>query len=545
MKQSGTDNPAHRELEWSERSLLQRVSVPAIPSHPPGSPWQLVATGFLGENELMETPWYRSKPVFLLSCLVFPPLGLVLLWTRSDSGPFRKLVFSAGLAVLFVAHLFAFYGLRMEMAGSGMAPIFSFHNPQSHYDALEESRADADEGTVQAAGHPAALVGDASWTDYRGPDRDGIYKATSIRTDWPSGGLPEIWRQKVGGGYASVVVAEGKVFTIEQRRDQEFVAAYDFNTGEELWTNSWDSHFQETMGGPGPRATPTWHEGKIYALGGAGELRALEAATGKLIWRKNILSENGARNLEWAMSGAPLVVDDKLIVLPGGTSGKSIAAYNKDTGETIWKSLNDKQAYTSPMLVTLAGKRQVVLVSAPRMLAVDPEDGSLLWSYPWKTSYDANCAQPLIVDDDHVFVSSGYGTGAALVKIESDGDGLRAKEVWKNNTMKNKFNSSVLHDGIVYGLDEAILSAVDVRTGERKWKGGRYGFGQVLLAGNHLIVLTEKGEVALVKATPEGHQEVARFSAIRGKTWNTHAIAGGRLIVRNQTEMACYDLSKS
>ena len=188
MKQSGTDNPAHRELEWSERSLLQRVSVPAIPSHPPGSPWQLVATGFLGENELMETPWYRSKPVFLLSCLVFPPLGLVLLWTRSDSGPFRKLVFSAGLAVLFVAHLFAFYGLRMEMAGSGMAPIFSFHNPQSHYDALEESRADADEGTVQAAGHPAALVGDASWTDYRGPDRDGIYKATSIRTDWPSGG---------------------------------------------------------------------------------------------------------------------------------------------------------------------------------------------------------------------------------------------------------------------------------------------------------------------------------------------------------------------
>ena len=498
----------------------------------------------MGENELMATRWFRSRIFFLLSCLIFPPLGLVLLWTHSDSGNVRKLIFSAGLAVLFVVHLFAFYGLRMELAGTGMTPIFTFHDQESHYDALDESRAEGDEDTVQAASRPAAMAGDASWTDYRGPNRDGVYTASSIRTDWPSSGLPEIWRQKVGGGYASVVIAKGRLFTIEQRRDKEFVAAYDFNTGQELWTNSWDAHFREPMGGPGPRATPTWHEGKVYALGGSGELRALEDATGKVIWRKNILADNGASNLEWAMSGAPLVVDDKLIVLPGGTSGKSIAAYNKDTGETVWTSLNDKQAYTSPMLATLAGKRQIVLVSASRMLAVDPEDGSLLWSYPWKTSYGANSSQPLIVDDEHVFVSSGYGTGAALVKIVREGDGFRAEEVWKNNTMKNKFNSSVLHEGIVYGLDEAILAAVDVRTGERRWKGGRYGFGQVLLAGDHLIVLTEKGEVVLVKATPESHQEVARFPAISGKTWNTHAVAGGRLIVRNQTEMACYDLSK-
>jgi outer membrane protein assembly factor BamB len=242
------------------------------------------------------------------------------------------------------------------------------------------------------------------------------------------------------------------------------------------------------------------------------------------------------------MSGAPLIVDDKVIVLPGGRSGKSVVAYNKDTGAPVWKSLNDQQSYTSPMLVTLAGRRQIVLISATRALAVRVEDGALLWDYPWSTDFDINAAQPLIVDEDHVFVSSGYGHGAALLQITSQGDSLKAVEVWKNNTMKNKFNSSVLHEGYVYGLDESILACIDVRTGKRKWKGGRYGFGQLLLAGGHLIVLTEQGEVVLLKATPEGHQEVAKFSALSGKTWNNPALADGRLIVRNQTEMACYDL---
>ena len=497
----------------------------------------------VGENKPMETPWYRSRTFFLLSCLLLPPLALVLLWMRRDSGIFRKLTFSAGLAVIFLAHLVGFYGLRMEVDGTGASPIFTFYNPESHIDALETSRAEAATGTVQAATVAPTIASGAAWTDYRGPNRDGVYTASAIRTDWPSGGLPEIWRQTVGGGYASVVVADGKVFTIEQRREEEVVAAYDFNSGKELWTNSWKAQFEESMGGPGPRATPTWHEGRIYALGGTGELRALDAASGKLIWGKNILADNGASNLTWAMSGAPLVVDDKLIVLPGGSSGKSIVAYNKDTGEPVWKSLNDSQAYTSPMLVTIAGKRQIVLISAARLLGVDPADGSLLWDYPWKTSYDANCAQPLIVDEEHVFVSSGYGTGAALVKIVREGDGFRAEEVWKNNTMKNKFNSSVLHNGYVYGLDEGILTCLDVKTGERKWKDGRYGYGQVLLAGDHLILTSDKGEVALVKATPDGYNEVARFEALKGQTWNYPAIAGGRLLVRNSNEMAAYDIS--
>ena len=493
------------------------------------------------------TSWRRSRKILILACVVFPPAAVVLVWSRPESGVFRKLAFSLGLAGLFVVHLFAFYGLRAELDGTGMSPIFSFHNPQSHYEAIEKRGGETGATSVQAAVQGAvqaasARQSSAYWTDYRGPGRDGSYEQTPIRTDWPAAGLPEIWRQKVGGGYASVVIAEGRLFTIEQRRGEEVLACYDFDNGAEIWTNRWEANFQEPMGGPGPRATPTWHEGTVYVLGGEGELRAVEAATGETLWRRNVFDDTGARNLTWAMAGSPLIVGDRVIVLPGGPNGKSIAAYDTLSGEPVWTSLDDQQAYTSPMEVTLAGRPQIVLVSAPRMLAIDAEDGRLLWDYPWKTSYDVNCAQPLIVDEHHVFVSSGYGHGAALVKITREGEQFRAGEVWKNLSMKNKFNSSVLRDGYVYGLDEAILACVNARTGKRAWKGGRYGFGQVLLAGEHLIVLTEKGDLVLVKATPESHQELARFSALSGKTWNTPAIAEGRLIVRNQTEMVCYDL---
>ena len=197
------------------------------------------------------------------------------------------------------------------------------------------------------------------------------------------------------------------------------------------------------------------------------------------------------------------------------------------------------------MLVTLAGRRQLLIVSAKRMVGIAVEDGALLWEYPWSTYDGINASQPLVIDENHVFISAAYGHGSALVKLTQAADGFQAKEVWKNLHMKNKFNRSVLYEGYVYGLDEAILACVNPRTGELQWKGGRYGYGQVLLASGHLIVLTENGDLVLVKATPESHQEVARFSALRGKTWNHPALADGRLIVRNQTEMACYDVSGS
>jgi outer membrane protein assembly factor BamB len=351
-----------------------------------------------------------------------------------------------------------------------------------------------------------------------------------------------VWKQPVGVGHASFVVADGKAYTIEQRRSQEVVAAYDMNNGRELWTQKWNAAYTDETG-DGPRATPTWDAGRIYALGATGELRCLDANSGAVIWGKNILSDNQAKNLPWAMAASPLIVDDKVIVLPGGTSGKSVVAYNKNSGAPVWRVLNDTQAYVSPMLVELAGRRQIIVVSASRVVGLAPENGALLWEYPWNTDMGINVSQPVMVDRNRFFISSGYGKGAALVEVKGSGNSFTASTVWENNNMKNKFNSSVLHNGYVYGLDEGILVCLDVNTGERKWKNGRYGYGQIILAGSHLIVTSDQGDVALVKATPDAYTEVARFTAVPGKTWNYPALAGGRLLVRNSTEMAAYDIS--
>ena len=390
---------------------------------------------------------------------------------------------------------------------------------------------------------PPAPGHDAYWTDFRGPRRDGLYTETAIRTEWPADGLEPLWRQPVGGGHASFVVADGRAFTIEQRRDREVVAAYDAATGIELWTHAWSAHFRELMGGPGPRATPTWRDGRLYALGATGRLVCLDAATGEVVWRRDILADAGAANLPWAMSGAPLVVDEMVVVQPGGAGGWSVAAYDRRTGDPVWHVLDDVQGYTSPMLATLGGVRQIVVVTAERAAGLRPEDGTLLWEHPWTVPVVPNIAQPLVVGDTRIFLSAGYGKGAALIELTPDGGRFTAATVWETNRMKNKFSSSVLIDGYVYGLDESILACLDAASGELMWKGGRYGHGQLLAAGGHLVVLTERGDLVLVRATPDGHEELAAFRAIEGKTWNVPALAGGRILVRNARQMAAFDLS--
>ena len=465
------------------------------------------------------------------------------------------IVLVVGFCLLFILNKFV--GLKVEMGGEGVGiPMVSLQNDEAHYAAIEADRARAATELAElepapaeaapelehiAVGPVAASAISVPWPSYRGAGRDGIYDH-AIKTDWPSKGLPELWRVKVGGGYASMVVAQGLVYTIEQRRDREVVAAYDLRTGLQHWEHGWPGLFQESMGGPGPRATPTWSDGKLYALGALGEFHALNARNGELLWRRNILEDAGVGNLQWGMSGAPLVVDGKVVVFPGGRNNKSVIAYNVADGSIAWTSQDDKGGYASPQLVTLGGKQQVLYFSGKRIVGLDPADGSLLWEHPWYSNNDINSAQPIQVDGDHLWVSSSYGHGSELLKIVPQGGRFTVDVVWEKNTMRNKFNSSVLNDGYIYGLDESILACIDVMTGERMWKGGRYGYGQLLLAGDHLVVLTESGEVVLVKATPQGHEEIAVFQALEGKTWNVPAIADGILLVRNQTEMAAYDI---
>jgi outer membrane protein assembly factor BamB len=493
------------------------------------------------------------------------------------------LKWTLGAAVAAIAGslvLYQFFGLRYLPDGSGR-PGFGFvtahdaqaaaierHRREQRLAAEAGARASSSSSESSAAAGtahtpeaalpgtgpegPSALasVGPAAapssyWTDFRGPNRDGRYTQQPVLRAWPAEGLRPMWKQPIGGGYASFVAAEGRAFTIEQRGPNEVAAAYDIETGRELWTHGWPGLFEETMGGDGPRATPTWSDGVLYALGALGELRALDARTGRQLWRVNILDDNGARNLDWGMAASPLVVGDTVIVLPGGPDGRSIVAYHRRTGARVWSSGDDQQAYAAPMLARLAGRDQLLVFSANQLMGLTPDRGIRLWSHPWSTQAGINVSQPLVVGENRVFVSSGYDVGAAVLELapRASGEGYDVRVVWRNNRMKNKFTSSVLHEGFIYGLDEAILACVDASTGQLKWKGGRYGYGQIVLAGDRIIVQTEEGDLALVAASPARHEELGRFTALSGRSWNHPALDRGRLLVRNLREMAAFDLS--
>ena len=410
------------------------------------------------------------------------------------------------------------------------------HRQAQSHDITKPSPAKAD-GPVTSHAAPVPY-----WTDFRGPRRDGDYRERPILTNWPAAGFRPVWKQPVGGGHASFVVAGGRAFTIEQRGNDEVAAAYDVATGRELWTSTWPATFSEAYGGDGPRATPVWHDATLFVLGAAGELRALDAASGRLRWRTNILEDARASNIEYGVAASPLVVGEMVVVLPGGSRGRSVVAYRRDSGKQVWSALDDDASYSSPMLVTLGGVEQIVVFTATRLVGLSLDGAQVLWEFPWETRGGINPSQPLILGHDRVFVSTGYGMGAAMFSLSRNGSAFAVREVWRTNRMKNQFTSSVYHDGYIYGLDEAILACVDAATGELKWKGGRYGYGQVMLASGHLVVVTEGGDLALVRATPERHVELARVPALDGRTWNHPAMADGYLIIRNASEMAAFDL---
>src|SRR6185295_5217531 len=338
------------------------------------------------------TPWYRSR-AFLVAA---PLLLLILLGTG--------------------------YFLFRRSSSANEAHYAALEQHRAQQQALAEAAANNQAPAGAAAQQPGAAPGQPGaspvagvssetasahatrnyWTNFRGPNRDGRYDEMAVLTQWPAQGLTPLWKQPAGVGYASFTIADGRAYTIEQRRRQEGVAAYDVNTGRELWLQAWNAEYTDSTG-DGPRTTPTWDDGRLYALGATGERRCLDAKTGAVSWGKNILSDNQAENLPWAMAASPLVVDDKVIVLPGGTSGKSVVAYNKLNGAPVWKSQNDRQAYVSPMLVTLAGRRQILVVSAGRVFGLAPENGALLWSQAWDTDMGINVSQPIVVDKNRFF----------------------------------------------------------------------------------------------------------------------------------------------
>jgi len=385
---------------------------------------------------------------------------------------------------------------------------------------------------------------ETEWPGFRGGSRDSIVSGVRIPTDWNSSPPGEIWRRPVGPGWSSFAVVGGRLYTQEQRGEEEIVACYAAATGEPVWIHRETTRFWEPMAGAGPRATPTVHDGKVYALGATGILNALDAADASPVWRRDAAADTGAKTPEWGFASSPLIVDNLAIVHTGGEGGKAVVAYDLETGEPRWFAPAGTTSYSSAHLTTIDGVRQVLMLTGDGATSLAPEDGTVLWEHAWPMEGGARIVQPAITDDGDVLIGTGFGMGLRRIALTGGAERWTVEERWTSTGLKPYFNDLVVHRGHAYGFDGRILSCVELATGERKWKGGRYGHGQMMLLADQdlLIVLSEQGELALVSADPEGYSELARMPAIEGKTWNHPVLAGGVLYVRNGEEMAAFRL---
>ena len=392
---------------------------------------------------------------------------------------------------------------------------------------------------VTSAQQPATP---AEWFQWRGANRDGISQETGLLQEWPKLGPPLAWRANgVGNGYSSFSTSGGRLYTLGARAGTEYVVALDRASGKKVWETQNGQRYQNDRG-DGPRSTPTVDGDRLYVLGGSGDLTCLENATGKKIWSLNIVQKFGGVNPYWGYSESPLIVGDRIVINAGGRRA-SIVAINKLDGKTLWQNHNDEAGYSSPVLLRTGSFQQVVFFTAERGLAVDPRDGRLLWSYDRAANGTANIATP-IVHGNRVFLSSDYGTGAALLDVRASGNLASASEVYFTRDMRNHHASSVLVGSHLYGFSSSILTAMVFDTGTVAWRNRSVGKGSLIYADERLYLYSENGIVGLADASADGYVERGRFTLSTGNasTWSHPVISNGLLILRDQDRVYAYDV---
>lgn len=389
-----------------------------------------------------------------------------------------------------------------------------------------------------AAPAPAPAPG---WPQFMGPNRDAMLPGPRL-ADFASRAPRRLWSQPIGTGWSGFAVRDGLALTLEQRGDEEALVAYEAETGKVRWLSAWPAHYTSGLAGDGPRSTPTIDGAEVFAIGARGTLSAHDLASGRRLWMRDTASENGATLPEWGVAGSPLVRGELVIVNPGGPGGRSLVAYDRHSGERVWSGGDDRASYSSPFVARLLGREQVVIWNATSVTGHDPDSGSVLWRQEW-TKQGEKVSKPLALGEDGLLVSAGYGVGAKRFRLAADGGAIRSSLVWESPRLKAKFTNVVLHEGFLYGLDDGVLTCVDPATGERRWRAGRYGHGQVILVGGQLLVMAESGELVLVEPRPDAHVERARVAVLDGKTWNPPALAGDLLLVRNDKEAAAWRLA--
>lgn len=415
--------------------------------------------------------------------------------------------------------------------------------------AKAKSDDEEDNGFFQAENmepaEPIEIAGD-DWPAFRGADRSGIVTNQHIRTDWDSNPPKEIWKHPAGPAWSGIAVVGDYVFTQEQRGANEATVCYDFKTGKQVWiTEEAETRHATSMGGIGPRATPVVYDSRLYTLGGLGQLNCLEPKTGRKLWSRNVLTDADSRNAAWGMAGSPLVFDDKVIVSPGDSKGPAVIAYNRKTGERLWETGVGPAGYAAPRLDTIDGQRQIVIFGNDKVGGYSIEEKAMLWSFPWPNDIGHNCTQPFVLKNGNVLISTGYSKGAALLSVKKGDYAWNVEPVdWKfNKRFKLKFNDGVHKEGYIYGSNEGILCSFDTITGKVAWKKERVGYGQLLMVGDHIIALSEKGDLFLVLAHPRKYKRLGKHHVLEGKCWNHLALARGHVFVRSDAEIACYDIS--
>jgi outer membrane protein assembly factor BamB len=405
--------------------------------------------------------------------------------------------------------------------------------------AEERLLAQANDVLTALSAAAAAAETRAEWPGYRGPDRDGSVPGVRIATDWSASPPLELWRRPIGPGVSSFAVRGDLLYTQEQRGDDEIVASYSVTTGEPVWRHRDAARFQDSHVGAGPRGTPVCSGRRVYTLGATGIVNALDAANGAVVWSRNAASDTETQIPEFGFTSSPLVVDDVVIVSVAG----QLVAYDTTTGDPRWFGPDGSGGYSSPHLLTIDGVAQVLILTSSGATSVAPADGTLLWEHTWPGySY----LQPALTADGDLLIGNVefMPSGMLRLAVTRGPDGWTIEERWSSAGLKPHFSDFVVHEGHAFGFDGSILACIGVENGERKWKGGRYGHGQLVLLRDQdlLLVLTEQGELALVAASPDQFTELARFPAIEGRTWNHPALVGDVLLVRNSQEMAAFRL---
>lgn len=493
-----------------------------------------LAGGVLGYIWIFEDVQRQNKNIQTLIVTV-ATLGLLLLWVLLLSRLRWKRRFQIVGGVLAALGLFAACFQITGVSGDLVPELaWRWKSKRTLKDFNDEFAASPDVG--------GEIEGVPAFSQFGGSNRDGVLPGIKLSRDWDASPPKELWRRPVGGGWSGFATFGSRAVTMEQRGNQEWITCYHVVTGDPQWSYAYDAEYISKVAGDGPRTVPTIDSGFVYCIGSTGVLTCLTLETGELKWSKNILDEHDRSPPEWGFSSSPLVLGDRVITNPGGHDDASIVAYDRSTGEKLWGGGIDSAHYSSPVLTSLHGVPQVLLFNRKRIVGHDPENGDVLWEYDWFGPNQPNVTMPVVVEGNRVLASAGYGEGTDLFRVDRADGEWSTERVWRSKRLKSKFGWILVIDGFVYGLDDGVFTCIDLETGERSWKKGRYGHGQMILAGDVILMMAEQGDVVMIDPKPDALHELARVTAFDSKTWNPLALAGEYLLVRNDREAVCYQL---